>query len=163
MSLRFVVHPHLVHIFKASLHLGLYPGQWRESITCVFHKLGKAQYNIPKAYRPVALLNTVAKLLSVIVTEGIVHHAEGQGLLPAHHFGGHPGRTTTDSLHLLADTIKSAWHRKQVASVLVLSPNPTLCQSVPRDGWVLKSQSSYYTIHYCTRRLAACPMSGSPC
>ena len=112
--------PYLVHIFRASLHLGVYPGQWRESITCMLCKPGKARYNIPKAYQPVALLNTVAKLFSAIVTEGIIHRAEVQGLLPAHHFGGHPGHTTTDSLHLLVDTIKSAWHRKQVALVLFL-------------------------------------------
>ena len=112
--------PYLVHIFRASLHLRVYPGQWRESITCVLRKPGKARYDIPKAYWLVALLNTVAKLLSAIVTEGIIHRAEAQGLLPAHHFGGHPGRTTMDSLHLLVDTIKLAWRRKQVASVLFL-------------------------------------------
>ena len=104
---------YLVHIFRASLQLGVYPGSGWESITCVLRILGKARYDIPKAYRPVALLNTIAKLLSVVVTKGITHLAKARGLLPASHFGGHPSHTvahtTTDSLHLLLDTIKMAW------------------------------------------------------
>ena len=36
------------------------------------------------------------------------------------HFGGCPGRSTTDSLHLLEYTVKHAWHNKRVASILFL-------------------------------------------
>ena len=81
---------------------------------------GKPRYDIPKAYRPVALVNTIAKLLSSIVAEDLVHLMEKHALLPANHFGGRPGRTMMDSLHLLVDTVKAAWHRKQVVSVLFL-------------------------------------------
>ena len=45
---------------------------------------------------------------------------ETHGLLPATHFGGCPGRTTTNSLHLLTDTVKAVWRRKKVVSVLFL-------------------------------------------
>ena len=65
-------------------------------------------------------MNMIAKLLSSIVVEDLVHLMEKHALLPANHFGGRPGRTTTDSLHLLVDTVKVAWRRKQVASVLFL-------------------------------------------
>ena len=81
---------------------------------------GKPRYNIPKAYRPVALVNTMAKLLSSIVAEDIVYLAEKHALLPANHFRGRPGCTMTDSLHLLVNTVKAAWRHKQVASVLFL-------------------------------------------
>ena len=62
----------------------------------------------------------IAKLLSLIVAEDLVHLTEKHALLLANHFGGRPGRTTTDSLHLLVDTVKAAWRHKQVASVLFL-------------------------------------------
>jgi len=39
-------------------------------------KPGKPKYNIPKAYRPIALLNTLTKLLSTIVVEEITHLVE---------------------------------------------------------------------------------------
>ena len=42
------------------------------------------------------------------------------GLLPATHICGCPGRTTTDSLHLLTDYIKAAWRKKKVVSALIL-------------------------------------------
>ena len=67
-----------------------------------------------------ALVNTMAKLLSSIVAEDIIYLVEKHVLLPANHFGGRPGRTATDSLHLLVNTVKAAWRRKQVASVLFL-------------------------------------------
>jgi hypothetical protein len=41
-------------------------------------------------------------------------------VLPANHFGGRPGRTTTDSLHLVVNKIKGAWRRKKVAVMLFL-------------------------------------------
>ena len=66
------------------------------------------------------LLNSLAKLATSIITEELSHVVETHGLLIAMHFGGHLGRTTTDSLHLLTDTVKAAWHRKKVVSVLLL-------------------------------------------
>lgn len=36
------------------------------------------------------------------------------------HFGGRPGRTTTDALHALTYRIKDAWRKKQVVAVLFL-------------------------------------------
>ena len=95
-------------------------GQWREVITCVLQKPGKPQYNVPKAYRPITLLNSIAKLATSVVAEELSHLVETHGLLPTTHFGGRPGRTTTDSLHLLMDYIKAAWRKKRVVSALFL-------------------------------------------
>ena len=62
----------------------------------------------------------IAKLLLLIVVENLVYLTEKHALLLENHFGGQPGHTTMDSLHLLVDTVKAAWHRKQVASALFL-------------------------------------------
>ena len=83
-------------------------------------KPGKPQYDIPKAYWLIALLNMLAKLLSSIMAEGLSFLTEAHQLIPPMHFGGWPGRTTMDSLHLLVDTIKAAWCRRRVISVLFL-------------------------------------------
>ena len=45
---------------------------------------------------------------------------ETHNLLPGTHFGGHPGRSTEDSLHLLKNTIRHTWQQKKVVSVLFL-------------------------------------------
>ena len=90
-----LITPHLLQIFRAVLNLHVYPSQWKDIITCVLRKPGKPRYNVPKAYRPIALVNTIAKLLSSIVAEDISHLVETHQLLPTTHFGGRPGRSTT--------------------------------------------------------------------
>ena len=125
------------------LSLNIYPDQWREIETCVLRKPGKLRYDIPKAYCPVALVNMIAKLFSSVIVEDITYLMEEHELLPANHFGGRPGRTTTDSLHLLVDSIKAAWSGKHVALVLFLDvegafPNVVkeqLLHNLHKDGY----------------------------
>ncbi|TFY75555.1 hypothetical protein EWM64_g8458, partial [Hericium alpestre] len=114
-----IVH-HLHRIFEASLRLNTYYTPWQESITVVLCKPGKPRYDLLKAYRPIALLNTLGKVLSMLVAEQLTFLGEEHGLLPATHFGGRPGRTTTDAMHLLVQTVKDAWRQSKVVSALFL-------------------------------------------
>ena len=111
---------HLYFIFRAIFELNIYPDEWRESITVVLRKPGKPSYEDPKAYRPIALLNTLGKLFSTIATDEISYFCEARNLLPPTQFGGRPARTTTDSMLLLTHTIKETWRKRKVASVLFL-------------------------------------------
>jgi hypothetical protein len=79
--------------------LKTYPAEWKDSITKVLRKPGKANYTVPGAYRPIALLDTIGKVLSACVAEDLVKMTETYHLLPDHHFGCRPGRTTTDAIH----------------------------------------------------------------
>ena len=67
---------HLLQIFRAVLNLHVYPSQWKDIIMCVLRKPGKLRYNVPKVYYPITLVNTIAKLLSSIVVEDILHLVE---------------------------------------------------------------------------------------
>ena len=111
---------YLLYIFRAILKLGVYYPPWRDFNTVVLRKPGKASYEIPKAYRPIALLSTTAKILTALVAEDISRLVEQHQLLPATHFGGRPGRTTTDAIHYLTACIKRAWQKNEVVSVLFL-------------------------------------------
>ena len=115
-----LVLPYLLQVFQAIFKLKVYHAQWREIITCVLRKPGKPHYDVPKAYQPITLLNTIAKLLTSVVAEELSILVKTHQLLPATHFGGQPSRTTTDSLHLLTDTVKAAWQKKQVVLALFL-------------------------------------------
>ena len=99
--------------------LETYSVRWKSWVTVALRKPGKANYNAPKSYCPIALYNTMGKLLTAIVTEDMVHLAEKHHLLPANHFGGRPGRTTTDSLHLVVNKTKGAWHCKCYKFILI--------------------------------------------
>ena len=107
-------------IFSAILEREYCYDPWKQFITVVLRKPGKPRYDVPKAYRPIALLNTMGKLLTAIISEQLTYYTERHSLLPPTHFGGRPGRTMTDALHTLIYKIKDAWRKRQVASVLFL-------------------------------------------
>ena len=115
-----VIADHLYYIFRAIFELEVYPDEWRESITVVLRKPGKPSYEEPKAYRPIALLNTMGKLLSSLVADDLSHFSETRGVFPNNQFGGRPQRSTSDSMLLLTHTIREKWRQKKVASVLFL-------------------------------------------
>ena len=93
---------------------------WKEFVTVVLRKPGKPSYDVPKAYRPIMLLNTMWKVVAAIIASHITYITEKHQLLPANHFGRRPGRTTTDTIHLLVTRIKDAWRAGKVAAVLFL-------------------------------------------
>ena len=62
----------------------------------------------------------MAKVLTSVVAEIISDLVEIHHLLPKTHFGGRPGRTTTDAVHYLIHKIKTAWRNDEVVSVLFL-------------------------------------------
>jgi hypothetical protein len=68
--------PYLTKIFRAIIDLGTYYQPWRDFTTIVLRKPGKPNYKIPKAYRPIALISTTAKILTAIVAENISHLVE---------------------------------------------------------------------------------------
>jgi len=121
----------LYFIYEATLERGLFYRPWKISMMVILRKPGKPRYNVPKAYRPIALLNTMWKILSVIVASHITHLAEKHQLLPTNHFGGRPGRTTMDTLHILAHKIKEAWRGGKVAAVLFLDIEGAFPNAVP--------------------------------
>ena len=110
----------LWYIFNAILEKEIYYAPWKHFTTVVLRKPGKPRYDTPKAYRPIALLNTLGKLMTAAVAEQLAYYTERYALLPHTHFGGRPGRTTTDALHSLVYRIKDAWRKHQVVSVLFL-------------------------------------------
>ncbi|KAF7773567.1 hypothetical protein Agabi119p4_5734 [Agaricus bisporus var. burnettii] len=115
-----LIAPILANSFKASLALGHQYTGWKLFTTVVLRKPGKPSYEAPKAYRPIALLCTMAKLLTVIITEEVSHMMEIHNDIPRSHYGGRPCRTTTDAVHHLTARINEAWRRGKVTSVLYL-------------------------------------------
>lgn len=110
----------LESLFQATFTLNYYPEQWKLSDTIVLKKPGKADYTVAKAWWPIALLNCMSKILSQCVADVLVYEAEHRSLLANMQFRGRAGCTTTDSIHLVTKTIKDAWHKHQVASVVFL-------------------------------------------
>ena len=110
----------LLPIFRAIMEQEIYYDPWKEFTTVVLRKPNKPSYETTKAYRPIALISTLAKVLTAIVAENLSRVTEQHQLLPKTHFGGRPGRSTADAVHYLIHKICSAWREDKVASVLFL-------------------------------------------
>jgi Reverse transcriptase (RNA-dependent DNA polymerase) len=125
-----IIIEHLLYIFQAIFTLNTFYLPWQQWNTIVLQKPGRPRYDIAKSYHPIALINTLPKLLNSIIAELTIHYGESHNLLPPTHFGGRPGRTTTDAIDLLTQTVKQAWRSGQVVSALFLDiegafPNAT--------------------------------------
>jgi hypothetical protein len=71
----------LLPIYRAILEKALYYAPWRISMRVVLCKPGKPQYNTPKAYRPIVLLNTLCKVLTAVMVELMTFYTEKYQLL----------------------------------------------------------------------------------
>ena len=66
----------LTSIYKAIIALDTYYKPWNEFSTIVLRKPGKPNYETPKAYRPIALIPTMAKLLTSIIAKTTQQHSQ---------------------------------------------------------------------------------------
>ena len=96
----------LMHIYQAMLEERLMYKLWKEFITVVLRKPGKPRYDMLKAYRPIALLNMMWKVVMAIIANHITYVMEKHQLLPNNHFGGCLGQTTANAMHLLTNKVK---------------------------------------------------------
>lgn len=89
--------------------MSYHPAPFRHSNTVVLRKPQKPSYNTAKAYRPIALLNTLGKVLEKIVALRLSKLAEEHKLLPDTQMGARPGRSTITALELLTEQIRTVW------------------------------------------------------
>src|SRR5271165_7029973 len=78
-----------------------YPARFKEARTVVIRKPNKSSYDEPSAWRPIALLNTIGKLIESLTAKRIQGLAEEYNLLPEAQMGGRKNRSTETALDLL--------------------------------------------------------------
>lgn len=112
------VHPWIQWLYQASVNLGHLPRPWRHAQIVALKKPGKADYTVPKAYRPISLLPTISKGLEAIVATRLSYLAERHSLLPTNHFGARKQRSSEQALDVLVEKIWDAWRRRRVLSLV---------------------------------------------
>lgn len=111
----------LYEIYNACVDQGFNPSHFQRSITVVLRKGGDRDYRTPKAYRPIALLNTLSKFLEAIIAKRISYTIETYNLLPLFHMGGRRGVSTDYAIQIILDRIRGAWGQGlPVVSMLLL-------------------------------------------
>ncbi len=112
--------PIYTKLFNLSIQLQHCPARFKKSITVALRKPGKSDYSQPKSYRPVALMNTMGKVLDVVLAKRIQYYSEKHHLLPAAHTGGRKQSSCEHAVHLMLEKIHTAWRKRKVASLLML-------------------------------------------
>ena len=78
---------------------------FKEAHVIVLRKLNKEDYAQPKAYRSIALLNTLDKALESIIAVRINYLTEFNALLSKEQMGERQARSTKSALELLTEQI----------------------------------------------------------
>jgi Reverse transcriptase (RNA-dependent DNA polymerase) len=88
--------------------------------TVVLRKPMKPDYTKPNAYRPIALENTIEKVLESVITDILSYLTESYELLPPQRFRSRPGRTPEDAMMLLSEKIHRACKHQEIYSVVFM-------------------------------------------
>jgi hypothetical protein len=109
---------HIVWLYSNSLDLGRIPKEWKTARIVTIRKPGKADYTVPKAFRPISLLQTISKGLEAVVAARLSYLTERFSLLPANHFGGWPRRSAEHALNVLVERIYQAWRNYKILTLV---------------------------------------------
>src|SRR5216110_195975 len=93
-----LIEQYLQALMQASIDLGHFPKPFKQTNMVVLRKPGKPDYTVTKAYQPIALENTLGKVLESVMVDTISYLMETYELLLAHHYRGWPGRSTEDAM-----------------------------------------------------------------
>src|SRR5205807_6036869 len=100
---------------------GEMPTSLKESTTVVLRKEKKKDYTLPSSYRPIALENTIAKVIEKIIANRMIAEAEARQLISWNQMGARKERSTLSALELLTGSVQTAWKaKKAIVSVLGL-------------------------------------------
>ncbi|KFY95020.1 hypothetical protein V500_02979, partial [Pseudogymnoascus sp. VKM F-4518 (FW-2643)] len=113
-----VVQNHVLHLYRKSLTIGHLPALWAEAKIVVIPKPGKADYTIPKAYRPISLLRTISKGLERVIAQRLSEYLERNRLLANTQFGARAQRSTSHALMILQEETFQAWRQGNILSLV---------------------------------------------
>lgn len=112
--------PALADLFNSSVSLKFAPDTMKTTVTCVVKKADKEDYHDPRAYRPIALLNTIGKLFESIMTERLHYEVETYHQLPLLHTGGRKRVSCEHTIQVLMEKIYTNLRLRRVVSLLLL-------------------------------------------
>ncbi len=98
-----------------------HPLRFRKARTVALRKHEKGDYTTPRAWRPIALLSTVGKIIEAVTAQYLRRIAEQYRMLPEQQMGGRESRSAETALDLLTNQVRAVWDSGDyVASILAL-------------------------------------------
>ncbi|KAL4092398.1 hypothetical protein QTP88_026901 [Uroleucon formosanum] len=109
----------IITVFNKIWSSGLIPKSWNHSIIIPILKPEKNKFEI-KSYRPISLLNTMAKILEKIIDARLRRFLEKNGILDPRQNGFRSHRSTTNTLHDIQEEIHLTLEAKQIMGIIAL-------------------------------------------
>ena len=97
--------PLLLPLYNQCLRSGIHLRAFKQSVTVALQKLNKGDYRVTKVYRPVALLNTLEKVIESVMTRRLSWMAETHQLLLKTLLKGRKGISTEHAVYTLIKII----------------------------------------------------------
>ena len=109
----------LVELINLCLSQGVYPELWKQSSVVMLKKLGKPDYNNPKAYRPICLTSNLNKVLEKVIQRRLVDFYLSSDLFSSAQHGFIRQKSTITALRELTDEIvqKKQTHKTALVAV----------------------------------------------
>ena len=98
----------ITKVVKHIITTGNWPDALKESLTIVIPKPKRQDYSVPKNYRPIALINTIAKLTTKVLAEKMQKDALQNNVLHPFQMGGIQKRSCIDAGACLAHKVVQA-------------------------------------------------------
>jgi len=119
---KIIAEPQCLNVFiklaNACLTVGRWPKHFKESVSVIIPKPGKPSYSAPKAFRPIALLNTLEKLIEKMLSNRIQHDMIAYDIVDPNQFGGICQRSTEDAGLYLTHLVRTGWAQGLKTSVI---------------------------------------------
>lgn len=109
--------PYLTDILNEALRLGRVPLIWKTANTVIIKKSEDKDPSDPKTYRPICLINTLAKVQERLLCDRLQSYRELLGLCP-HQYGFRKGKSIDDAINNVLTTVGNI-HTKYVVAVLI--------------------------------------------
>ena len=98
----------LLDVFEAAITLGHHP--WHNAKVVILPKPLRPDYSLPKAYRPISLLECTGKLLEKIMAKRVTSDINLYSLLPSNQFGSRDYHSAVDAVMCLVHQAEGAIH-----------------------------------------------------
>ena len=108
----------ILSIANACVDLGHWPAHFKESVSVIIPKPGKASYTTPKSFRPIVLLNTMGKLIEKMISNRLQFDMIKHDVVHPNQFGGVRQRSTEDAGTYLTHIVRAGWARGEKTSVV---------------------------------------------
>ena len=108
----------LTTIFNASLAIGYYPQQYKNSLMIFIPKVGKSPVDHIN-YRPISLLNIPGKIFEKIINNRLIQHLEINNLQNPRQHGFRKNRGTNTATAILYETIATAIGNKNKVNLVL--------------------------------------------